>query len=126
MQTLNFNSFAPTNPHPKQQEVLNALDNGQRFIMLRAGRKWRKTSLMTSWLFEKAFETGLTCPFIAPNKTQAKNIVWDDHVVRLTNELKAKKIPFKKNESELTIDLPRGKIQLMGVENKESMRGISN
>lgn len=126
MKEIHVNTFAPTHPHPKQQEVLDALDSGVRFVMLRAGRKWRKTSLMISWLFEKAMTTGLTCPFIAPNKTQAKKIVWNDHIVRLTKELKEKGVPFKKNETELTIELPKGKVELYGVENKESMRGVSN
>lgn len=123
---VKFNSFAPTNPHATQQIVLDALDAGERFVMLRAGRKWRKTSLMISWLFERALETGLTCPFIAPNRIQAKNIVWDDHVQRMTQELKRSGIPFKTNEGELSVDMPRGKIQLYGVENKESLRGVSN
>lgn len=123
---IRFNSFAPSNPHSKQQEVLDALDNNERFVMLRAGRKWRKTSLMISWLFEKAFETGLTSAFTAPNRTQAKNIVWDDHIIRMTKELARANIPFKTNESELSIELPKGKVQLYGVENKEAMRGISN
>lgn len=121
-----FNSFSPSSPHSAQQQVLDELDNGTRFVMLRAGRKWRKTSLMISWLFERAMETGLTVAFIAPNRIQAKNIVWDDHVVRMTKELTRAGIPFKTNESELSVEMPRGKVQLYGVENKESMRGISN
>ena len=126
---IQFDSFAPSSPHATQKIVLQALDSSlpeDRFIMLRAGRKWRKTSLMISWLFERAMETGLTCPYIAPNRIQAKNIVWDDHIVRMTNELTRAGIPFKTNESELSVEMPRGKVQLFGVENKESLRGISN
>lgn len=123
---VKFNSFAPTNPHATQKIVLDSLDSKERFVMMRCGRKWRKTSLIISWLFEKALETGLTCPYVAPNRTQAKNIVWDDHIVRMTKELTRAKIPFKTNESELSVEMPRGKIQLHGVENKESLRGVSN
>ena len=124
---VQVNIFAPTRPHKGQQVVLNALDSGIRFVLLRAGRKFRKTSMMVSWLFEKAFETGLVCPYIAPNRIQAKNIAWDDHVSRILNELNAKNIPYKKNEVELSIKLPNGgKVQLLGVENKEALRGISN
>jgi hypothetical protein len=126
MKNVLFNSFAPSNPHATQQIVLDALDNGKRFVMMRCGRKWRKTSLMISWLFERAMETGLTVAFIAPNRIQAKNITWDDHIVRMTTELKRAGIPFKTNESELSVEMPRGKVQLYGVENKEAMRGISN
>lgn len=121
------NVFAPSKPHAKQQEVLDALDNGQRFVLLRAGRKWRKTSLIVSWLFEMAFKTGLACPYVAPNRVQAKNIAWDDHVQRVLDELVAKGVPYKKNEVELSVKVPGGgKVQLLGVENKEALRGISN
>lgn len=121
------NTFYPTKPHKTQLEVLNALDSNVRFVQLRAGRKWRKTSLIISWLFEKAFRTGLTCPYVAPNRVQAKNIAWDDHVQRMLNGFRLAKIPYKKNEVELSIKLPNnGKVQLMGVENQEALRGISN
>jgi len=124
---IRINIFAPSAPHKGQQAVLDALDSGERFVLLRAGRKFRKTSLMISWLFEKAFETGLTCPYVAPNRIQAKNIAWDDHVNRILKELIDKGVPYKKNEVELSIKLPNGgKVQLLGVENKEALRGISN
>lgn len=107
--------------------MLDALDNGERFVGIRAGRKWRKTSLMVSWLFEGALESGLTCPYVAPNRTQAKYIAWDDHVQRILTELRRAGISYKKNESELSVELPTGgKVQLMGVDNAEALRGISN
>lgn len=126
MADITINSFAPSHPHPKQIEILKALDSGERFVGLRCGRKWRKTSLMVSWSFERALETGLTAAFIAPSRVQAKNIIWDDHVQRILAELKRKGLQYKTNETELSIDLIRGKVQLYGVENKEAMRGISN
>lgn len=118
------NVWAPTFPHTKQLEVLT---DPARFKLLRAGRKFRKTSLGISWLAEVALSTGLTCPYIAPNRLQAKNIAWRDHVLRLVTELKAKGVPFKMNEVELHITFPNnGRIQLLGVENEEALRGISN
>src|SRR3990167_11150912 len=120
------NFFSPTKPHQVQQQILNYLDGGGRWVLLRAGRKWRKTSLIISWLFEQALVTNLTCPYIAPNRVQAKNIAWDDHVQRILYELLGQKIPYKKNEQELSIEMPRGKVQLLGVDNKEALRGISN
>jgi len=121
------NVFAPGHPHPTQKEVLKVLDAGQRYVMLRAGRKWRKTSLIISWLAEQALITKLTCPYIAPNRTQAKNIVWNDHIVRLLDEFKRKKISYKTNETELSVQMiGGGKLQLHGVENKDALRGISN
>jgi hypothetical protein len=127
MKDLTVNVFSPTKPHAGQREVLDAIDNGSRFIMLRAGRKWRKTSLLISWLFKMAFKTKLTCPYVCPNRVQAKNIAWDDHITRLLTHFKEIGLPYKKNEVELSITLPTGgKVQLLGVENAESLRGISN
>lgn len=124
---VKVNVFAPTAPHPKQLEVLKALDGGARFVLLRAGRKWRKTSLIVSWLFENAMKTGLTCPYVAPSKIQAKNIAWNDHIQRILDELRIKGVPYRTNEVELSVTLGNGgKIQLFGVENKEGLRGISN
>jgi len=122
-----INVFYPTAPHPKQLEVLEAIDNGSRFILLRAGRKWRKTSLGISRLFEGALTTGLVYPYIAPNKLQAKNIAWNDHISRLLDHFKEQKVPYTTNEAELSVKFPNGgKVQLYGVENQESLRGISN
>lgn len=127
MDKIKLNTFAPAKPHEKQKEVLKSLDEGSRYVLLRAGRKWRKTSLMISWLFEKAIQTGLTCPYIAPNRVQAKNITWSDHIPRILDEFSLKGFPYKTNEVELSVELPnRGKVQLLGVENKEALRGISN
>jgi len=124
---LEINTFYPTMPHPGQEEILDAIDNGVRFIQLRAGRKWRKTSLLISILFEQAILTGLTCPYVCPTRTQAKVIAWNDHVQRILNGFKFEGMPYKKNETELTVTLPNGgKVMLMGVENKEALRGISN
>jgi hypothetical protein len=127
MSEVSLNVFAPTHPHAAQQKVLTSLDKGSRFILLRAGRKWRKTSLGISILFEGALETGLVYPYVAPNKLQAKNIAWNDHIQRLLDHLKEIGCPYKQNSAELSVTFPNGgKVQLYGVENKESLRGISN
>lgn len=126
MSEIIVNTFHPSVAHFKQKEVLKAIDDGERFIQLRAGRKWRKTSLLISVNFEKAIQTGLTCPYIAPNRTQAKAIAWDDHVQRILNGLSIAGMPYKKNETELSVTFSNGgKVVLMGVENKEALRGIS-
>lgn len=127
MSEVKINTFYPSKPHVGQKQVLAELDKGTRFIQLRAGRKWRKTSLIISWLFEKALQTGLTCPYVSPNRVQSKNIAWDDHVSRMLNHFKEIKLPYKRNEVELSVSLPKGgKVQLLGVENAEALRGISN
>lgn len=127
MATKTLNVFAPSHPHAKQLEVLEAMDQGNRFVLLRAGRKFRKTSLIISKLIEGALETGLVYPYIAPNKMQAKNIAWNDHVTRILDHFKEVGCPYKVNEQELSITFPNGgRVQLYGVENKEALRGISN
>lgn len=126
-QTRHVNVFHPSRPHSKQAEVLRAIDEGQRFVLLRAGRKFRKTSLIISRLIEGALETGLTFPYIAPSKVQAKNIAWNDHIQRILTHFKDNGLPYRVNEVELSITFPNGgKVQLFGVENKEALRGISN
>lgn len=127
MAKIKVNAFYPSKPHEKQLEVISAFDAGERFVLLRAGRKWRKTSLMISWLIENALKTGLTAPYVAPSKVQAKNIVWNDHIQRILVHFKDQGLNYKVNEVELSITFPNGgKIQLYGVENKEALRGISN
>lgn len=126
MGEIKVNTFYPSKPHNKQKEVLSALDGGERFVLLRAGRKFRKTSLIISWLIEKALETGLTCPYIAPNKIQARNIVWNDHIPRILTHFREQGLKYKTNEVENSVVFPQGKLQLFGVENKEALRGISN
>lgn len=127
MATVELNTFWPTYPHAAQQQVLDAKDSGTRFILLRAGRKWRKTSLIISTLFEGAMETGLTYPYVAPNKLQAKNIAWNDHIQRLLDHFKQAGVGYVVNQQELSVTFPNGgKVQLYGVENKEALRGISN
>lgn len=137
MSKVALNVFAPSHPHEKQLEVLKALDEGERWVLLRAGRKFRKTSLMVSWLTEMALKTKLTCPYIAPSRIQAKNITWNDHIARLLYHFKEIGFPYKKNELELSVTFPQfnengrvswdgGKLQLFGVENQEGLRGISN
>lgn len=131
---VKLNLFHPSRPHARQQEVLDALDSGTRWVLLRAGRKFRKTSLVISWLMEKALDTNLVCPYIAPNKVQAKNIVWDDHIQRILTHFKEIGFPYKTNEVELSVQFPNlktgdmsgGKLQLFGVENADALRGISN
>lgn len=96
-------------------------------MLLRAGRKWRKTSLMISWLFEMALKTGLSCPYIAPDRVQAENIAWNDHVLRLLRHFDEIGLPYTTNQQKLRVNLPGGgTVQLLGVENRKGLRGISN
>ena len=70
---------------------------------------------------------GLTYPFIGPTRTQAKEIVWEDHVANVLKLCKDAKIPYKKNEQELSIRFPGyGKVVIDGGDNIESLRGKSD
>lgn len=130
---VTVNVFHPTKPHSTQAVVL---DDPARFKILRAGRKWRKTSLMVSMLMGKAIQNKCAYPncqanhgyaYIAPSLKQAKRIVWNDHVDRLLTHFKEAGLPFTPNNSELTITFPSGgRFEVFGVENKEAIRGISN
>lgn len=74
-----------------------------------------------------AAKTGLTCPYVAPSRVQAKQIAWNDHIQRMLDGFIQSGLPYVKNESELSVKLPNnGKVQLLGIENQESLRGISN
>jgi len=120
------NVFAPGKPHEKQLEVLN---DPSRFKLVRCGRKWRKTSLFTSWQFENAIkcEKGLTYPLILPFQEQARETVWNDHVKRMLFELSRKKVPHVKNETSMSVEFPgHGRFKLLGSNNDVALRSASN
>lgn len=111
-------------PAPAHRQVLS---DPHRFIVLVAGRKFRKSSVTVAKLFKGAMTTPLVYPFIAPFRNQAKNIVWDDHVPRILEELKRAGFPYKKNDSTLTIKFPGGgQFKVDGSDNAEALRGIGN
>ncbi|KKK57870.1 hypothetical protein LCGC14_3050120, partial [marine sediment metagenome] len=59
--------------------------NNYPYKVLAIGRKGRKTTFDVNELFYDAMtdKRGLTYPYIAPTRTQGKEIVWDDHVAKL-------------------------------------------
>lgn len=120
------NVFAPSNPHKGQLEVMN---DQSRFKLLRAGRKWRKTSLGVSWLNELAAlcTRKLTYPFILPFQTQARDSVWKDHALRLIDEFQKKNYPVKIHDGEMSITHPNGgRFKLLGSDNSIALRSVSN
>lgn len=127
MKEVKVNIFAPTKPHANQAFVL---DDPSRFKLIRAGRKWRKTSMMVSWQMENALlcEQGLTYPLILPYQEQARESVWLDHVARILFEFDQKGFPYKKNEQGLSITFPHNKarFKLLGANNEIALRSISN
>lgn len=107
-----------------------ARDDKHRFKVLVAGRKARKTTFMVNRLLKAAAidARGLTYPYVAPFRKQAKEIVWDDHVGRALNLFNQYGIRYKVNHSDLTIRFEDSgsKFQVDGADNAEALRGKSD
>ena len=105
-----------------------ARDDEHRFKVLVAGRKARKTTFMVNRLMKFALtdKRGLTYPYIAPFRKQAKEIVWDDHLGRLLRQFNEFGIRYELNKSELTIRFLDSKFKVDGADNAESLRGKSD
>lgn len=107
--------------HPKQREI--ALSPA-RFRVIRAGRKGGKTILETEDMISDAMAgRDRQVYYIAPNQTQARDIVWLTFRKRLSG-------PGKFNEQRLEIIVPtkeggESMIKLSGWENRENFRGKS-
>lgn len=103
--------------------------NNYPYKVLAIGRKGRKTTFDVNELFYDAMtdKRGLTYPYIAPTRTQGKEIVWDDHVAKLLLLCKQNGIPYKVNNTELSIKFPGySKFTVDGSDNIESLRGKSD
>ena len=99
------------------------------YKVLAVGRKGRKTTFDVNELIYHAStdERGLTYPFIGPTRTQSKEIVWDDHVKSILDMMDAQSVPYKLNNSELSIRFPGyGKFTVDGADNIDSLRGKSD
>ena len=112
-------------PAESHREVLR---DKHRFIVVVAGRKFRKTSISMTKLIKGAMMYPLTFPYILPFRKQAKEVLWYDHIPRLLNLFKKEGISYRKNDSELFIQFPfsEGRFKLDGSDNSEALRGIGN
>ena len=93
------------------------------------GRKGRKTTFDINELFYYAMTDPLelTYTYIGPTRTQAKEIVWDDHIRKLLKLFKQHDIFPKVNNSDLSIQFENaGKVTIDGSDNIESLRGKSD
>lgn len=120
-----INCFAPGEAHAGQLEVMN---DPARFKLLRCGRKWRKTSLLVSWLFEGAIasKNGGTFTFIMPYLSQAQTDVWNDHVQRVLTEFDKKGFSYRKTEKPMSVELLNGsRVIFLGADNEKSLRSAS-
>ncbi len=104
---------------PTQQIVA---DDTNRFKVVCAGRRWGKSWLSIREMCKAASKPGKKVYYVAPTYRQAKTIIWDELVNKLTQVRWIKKV----NATELTVKLKNGSsISLRSADNYESLRGIS-
>jgi len=104
---------------PPQQMVA---DDNSRFKVICAGRRWGKSWLSIREMCKAASSPNKKVYYVAPTFRQAKTVIWDDLVNKLTQVRWIKKI----NATELTIRLKNNStIALRSADNYESLRGIS-
>lgn len=106
----------------KQSNVAYAIlkEEGVRFVVLVAGRRFGKTYLASYCMFYEAMlHPNVKVWYVAPTYKQAKDIAWD--ILKHTIPREWRRPP---NESELSITLLNGsKISLKGADNPDSLRG---
>ncbi|HEY6015650.1 MAG TPA: terminase family protein [Gaiellaceae bacterium] len=92
-----------------------------RYLVLVAGRRFGKTILAINWLLSEVVRRGPEALgyYVAPYRVMAKAIAWDT----LLKATKGWRVA--KNESELTVTLPRGrKVALKGADDPETLEGV--
>lgn len=104
---------------PPQQMVA---DDPNRFKVVCAGRRWGKSWLSLREMAKHASQANKKIYYVAPTYRQARQIIWDD----LVSKLSAVKWVSKINNTDLNIKLKNGsQIFLRSADNYESLRGIS-
>tara|TARA_R100000278_G_scaffold105188_1_gene81606 strand:+ start:493 stop:1719 length:1227 start_codon:yes stop_codon:yes gene_type:complete len=97
-------------------------DDENRFKVVCAGRRWGKSWLSIREMCRYASQPNKKVYYVAPTFRQAKTIIWDDLISKLSAVRWIKKI----NTTELTVRLKNGStIALRSADNYESLRGIS-
>ena len=111
-------------PHPGQEEIADALlDN--RYVVVRAGRRFGKSALALNLVFREAFNNPGRYWIVAPEYKQAKSIYWRD----LVDEFIPKPLIIQKNDNELILRIQtavEGKesvIEFKGSDNENALRG---
>ena len=112
----------PYKPRPLQKKLHEELAK-TRWSVLVMHRRFGKTVMAINHLLRDALTSEKTNPrfaYIAPSYKQAKSVAWD--YLKQFSE----KIPLVRfHETELRADFPNGaRIQLLGAENYDSLRGI--
>lgn len=111
-------------PHPGQIEVAEA-SLKYRYLVIRAGRRFGKSSLALNIVLREAIQNPGRYWIIAPEYTQAKSIYWRD----LVNEYIPQGLIVKKNDNELILEIISsvpGKnsiIEFKGSDREDKLRG---
>jgi len=117
-----MNIEIPYTPRPGQAQLHGELQ-AKRWGVVVCHRRWGKTVMAINHLLRDAVLNGKTNPrfaYIAPTYRQAKAVAWD-YLKQFAGA-----VPMVRfHETELRADLPNGaRIQLLGAENPDSLRGI--
>jgi len=112
----------PYSPRPLQRDLHNNLSQ-KRWAVVVCHRRFGKTVMAINHLLRDAILSDKGSPryaYLAPTYRQAKNVAWD-YLKQFAGT-----IPMVRfHETELRCDLPNGaRIQLLGAENPDSLRGI--
>lgn len=111
-------------PHKAQQEVAEACLTHKR-VVVRAGRRFGKSSLALNIVLREAIQNPGRYWIIAPEYTQAKSIYWRD----LVDEYVPRGLIIKKNDNELILEIQtivEGKnsiIEFKGSDREDKLRG---
>lgn len=111
-------------PHAGQQEIAEASLN-YRYMVIRAGRRFGKSSLALNIVLREALYNPGRYWIIAPEYTQAKSIYWRD----LVAEYIPRELIIKKNDNELILEIMSmvpGKnsiIEFKGSDREDKLRG---
>jgi hypothetical protein len=117
-----MNIEIPYTPRPLQAQLHDELSQ-KRWGVVVLHRRAGKTVMAINHLLREAVlnpNTNPRCAYIAPTYRQAKAVAWD-YLKQFAGN-----IPMVRfHETELRCDLPNGaRIQLLGAENPDSLRGI--
>lgn len=107
----------PLTLHPAQQHIDNHF---KRFTMVRAGRKFGKTTYARKKALEWLAPPNSTVWYLNPTYKQGKLIAWADFKRMIPQEA----LKRKPNDTDLTITLKNGsELYLMGSDEPDSLRG---
>lgn len=93
-----------------------------RFKIIRAGRKFGKSTYAEYSCIKKLGKPGAIVFFLGPTYRQAKLIAWEDFKRLIPREVLAK----KPNETDLVLTLRNGsRLYVLGSDNADSLRGLA-